>query len=141
MSTSQLFVNLPVKNLEKSKLFFSKLGYSFNDQFTDENAACMVLGGDNFIMLLSEEFFQSFTNKSIANAHTTTEVIVTVSLPTKESVNDLVGKAMQAGGTTSKPPMDQGWMYGWGFQDMDGHLWEAVYMDPTALAKTPAKAG
>lgn len=133
---TKLFVNLPVKNLERSKTFFSKLGYEFNAQFTDENAACMILGENNFVMLLTEDFFQSFTKKSIANAQTTTEVIVSLSSPSRAGVDDLVNKAVQAGGNATKAPMDQGWMYGWGFQDLDGHLWEVIYMDPAASPRT-----
>ncbi|WP_295984756.1 VOC family protein [uncultured Variovorax sp.] len=133
MATKQIFVNLPVKNLDKTKAFFAALGYTFNEQFTDANAACMVVQKDSIhVMLLVEEFFKTFTTKSIADTAKSTEVLLCLSCESRAEVDELVAKAKAAGGTTPSEPKDYGFMYGHGFQDLDGHLWELVYMDPNA---------
>ncbi|AQY50963.1 hypothetical protein PWEIH_12860 [Listeria weihenstephanensis FSL R9-0317] len=124
-----LFVNLPVDDLDKSVTFFTALGFEFNPQFTDQNATCMILNENTFIMLLVNSFFQNFTKKSIADAKTITEAIITISADSREEVDQIVEKALAAGGTTSNPKMDEGFMYSWSFQDINGHLWEVVYMD------------
>lgn len=125
----KIFVNLPVKNLHKSIEFFSNIGFEFNKQFTDENATCMVISENIFVMLLVEDFFKTFTNKEISDATKSTEVIVALSAESKEQVDEIVNKALAAGGKTSNDPIDQGFMYSWSFQDIDGHLWEVLYMD------------
>lgn len=130
---TKIFVNLPVKDLNGSIEFFTKLGFSFNSQFTDEKATCMVIGEDIFIMLLVENFFKTFTKKEIADATKSTETIICLSAASKEEVDDLVRKAVEAGGTTPNEKQDQGFMYGHGFQDLDGHLWEVMWMDPAAI--------
>jgi hypothetical protein len=130
---TKIFVNLPVTNLKKSMDFFSKLGFTFNPQFTDENAACMVISKDIFAMLLMKEFFQTFTPKKIADATQSTEVLVSLSAESRAKVDELVRKAVAAGGTTYKDPDDQGAMYSHGFQDPDGHIWEIVWMDPSTI--------
>ena len=133
MATKQIFVNLPVKNLDKTKAFFAALGYTFNEQFTDANAACMVVQKDSIhVMLLVEEFFKTFTTKSITDTAKSTEVLLCLSCESRAEVDELVAKAKAAGGTTPTEPKDYGFMYGHGFQDIDGHLWELVYMDPDA---------
>lgn len=133
MATKQIFVNLPVKNLDKTKAFFAALGYTFNEQFTDANAACMVVQKDSIhVMLLVEEFFKTFTTKSITDTAKSTEVLLCLSCESRAEVDELVAKARAAGGTTPTEPKDYGFMYGHGFQDIDGHLWELVYMDPNA---------
>ncbi|KAF1068955.1 VOC family protein [Variovorax sp.] len=133
MATKQIFVNLPVKDLDKSKAFFNALGYSFNPQFTDANAACMVVQeGSIHAMLLVESFFKTFTDKAIADTRTSTEVLLCLSCESRAEVDELVAKAVAAGGTTPRAPQDLGFMYGHGFQDLDGHLWELVFMDPNA---------
>jgi uncharacterized protein len=125
----QIFVNLPVKNLEKSKAFFAALGYTFNPQFTDENAASMVINdGSIYAMLLVEDFFRTFTAKPIANAKEATEVLVCLSCESREEVDELVRKAVAAGGKTLREPKDYGFMYAHGFEDLDGHIWELVHM-------------
>lgn len=134
MST-QIFVNLPVKDLNKSVAFFTELGYKFNPQFTDENATCMIVSDDIFVMLLVEKFFKTFTKKEISDTTKSTEVILCLSADSREKVDELVSKAVKAGGTTPNEKQDQGWMYGHGFQDLDGHLWEVVYMDKSAMPK------
>lgn len=133
MATKQIFVNLPVKDLDKSKAFFNALGYSFNPQFTDANAACMVVQeGSIHAMLLVESFFKTFTDKAITDTRTSTEVLLCLSCESRAEVDELVAKAVAAGGTTPRAPQDLGFMYGHGFQDLDGHLWELVFMDPNA---------
>ncbi|MFH8367834.1 VOC family protein [Streptomyces sp. NPDC018031] len=132
MST-QIFVNLPVKDLARSIGFFEKLGYSFNPQFTDDNAACLVIDDNVFAMLLTEPFFATFTRKETADAHRTAEVIVALSAETRERVDELVDSALAAGARQSKEPDDQGFMYARGFEDLDGHLWEVIYMDMSAV--------
>ncbi|MBO1513302.1 VOC family protein [Metabacillus bambusae] len=132
LQASQIYVNLPVKDLNKSVEFFTKVGFEFNPQFTDENATCMVVGENIFVMLLVEEFFNTFTKKDIADATKSTEVIVAISADSKEMVDEIVHKALAAGGQPSNDPVDHGFMYGWSFQDIDGHLWELMYMDENA---------
>jgi uncharacterized protein len=136
---TKIFVNLPVKDLNRTVEFFSKLGFSFNPQFTDENATCMVIGEDIFVMLLVEKFFKSFTKKEICDATKDAEVIVALSAESRENVDQMINRVIQAGGRESREPQDHGWMYGRGFQDIDGHLWEVIYMDVSALQKESEK--
>lgn len=131
----QIFVNLPVKDLEKTKEFWLKLGFTFNPQFTDEKAAALVLGDNIFAMLITEPFFKTFIKKEIADSSKTTEVINAVSVESREKVDELVNKAIEAGATSYRDPDDYGWMYNKSFQDLDGHLWEVLYID---IAKAPA---
>ncbi len=126
MST-QIFVNLPVKDLARSKDFFTALGYSFNADFTDDNAACLVIGEGIYAMLLVEPFFKSFTRKDIVDATKGTEAIVALGVDSREQVDELVDKALVSGGSPSNDTMEQGFMYGRSFQDPDGHLWEIVW--------------
>ncbi|MGG3309228.1 VOC family protein [Paenibacillus lautus] len=129
LKSNNIFVNLPVKNLEKTKDFFSKIGFEFNAQFTDKNAACLVIGDNIFAMLLTEDYFKTFTKKDLSNAANTTEVILALSAVSREQVDEIVNAALSAGGSPSNDPVDHGFMYGWSFQDPDGHLWEVMYMD------------
>lgn len=131
----KIFVNLPVKNIEKTRAFFSSLGYSFNPQFSNDNALCMVISEHIFAMLLAEPFFQTFTRKPVADASKGTEVLVCLSCDSRAEVDALVAKAVAAGGKTPNPPVDHGFMYGHGFEDLDGHLWELMYMDMAAAAQ------
>ena len=133
---TQIFVNLPVKNLKKSIEFFTKLGYTFNPQFTDNTATCMIVSENIFVMLLTEEKFKTFTPKSICDATQSTEVLVCLSTESRQKVDELVRKAVAAGGTTYNNPQDHGFMYGHGFQDLDGHIWELIFMEPSAINKT-----
>jgi predicted lactoylglutathione lyase len=135
MMTTQIFVNLPVKDLKKSVAFFTKLGFKFDPKFTDENATCMIVGENIFVMLLVESFFKTFTAKTICDATKQTEVIVCISTDSRKKVDDMVGKAVAAGGTTPRKPQDHGFMYQHGFQDLDGHLWEVVHMVPGAAGQ------
>lgn len=129
---TMIFVNLPVKDLEKSKDFFTQLGYSFNPQFTDDKAACLVISDTIFAMLLTEEYFKSFSNQEIADTSKVNEVILALSAESKEQLITLVDKAVKAGATEPKPATDYGFMYSRTFNDLDGHRWEIVYMDPNA---------
>jgi uncharacterized protein len=130
---TKIFVNLPVKNLNKTIEFFTKLGFKFNPQFTDENATCMIVGDDIFVMLLVEKFFKTFTKKEISDTSKNTEVIVALSIEGRENVDQMINKAIEYGGKESREPQDHGWMYGRSFEDIDGHLWEIIYMDESAL--------
>jgi uncharacterized protein len=129
----KIFVNLPIKNMERSQAFFKSLGFSFNPQFTNEQGACMVISDDIFVMLLVEPFFQTFTRKPIADATRSTEVLVCLSCDSRAEVDSLVKKALAAGATSPNPPQDHGFMYGHGFTDLDGHIWELAYMAPSAV--------
>ena len=129
----QIFVNLPVKDLNRSIEFFTRLGFEFNQQFTNENATCMVIEENIFVMLLVEKFFQGFTKKPVSDATKSTEVLVCLSAESREQVDEIVQKALEAGGAAPIPKQDHGWMYGWGFEDLDGHQWEVAYMDVTAI--------
>jgi predicted lactoylglutathione lyase len=134
-----IFVNLPVKDLETSKAFWSKLGYSFNPQFTDENAACLVFSDTIYAMLLTESRFKDFTKKDIADAATSTEAILCLSADSREKVDELVDGALAAGGSPSNDPQDYGFMYGRSFQDPDNHLWEVMWMDVEAMQRAMAE--
>lgn len=130
--TTKIFVNLPVKNLRRSMAFFTGLGYTFNPRFTDETAACMVISDDIYAMLLTEAKFREFTPKPVCDASKSTEVLVCLSCESRDQVDNLVRRAVAAGGTTYADPKDYGFMYQHGFQDPDGHIWELVYMEAGA---------
>jgi len=125
---TQIFVNLAVKDLKRSIDFYTKLGYKFNPQFTDENATCMIVGENIFVMLLVESFFKTFTSKELCDAAKGTEVLVCVSAESRAKVDELVAKAVAAGGTAPRDAKDHGFMYGHGYEDLDGHIWELIYM-------------
>jgi predicted lactoylglutathione lyase len=130
---TKIFVNLPVKDLKASIEFFTKLGYMFNPQFTDETATCMIISEDIYAMLLTHEKFKVFTPKEICDATKSSEVLICLSCESREQVDELVSKAVAAGGTTYNKPQDHGFMYGHGYQDLDGHIWELMWMDPSAV--------
>jgi predicted lactoylglutathione lyase len=133
MSATKIFVNVPVKDLEKSKAFFGKLGYTFNQQFSDDTAACMVISEDIYCMLLTEPKFKQFTSKPIADATKVTEVLIALSAESRDKVNHVVDTALEAGATEAREPMDYGFMFARAFNDLDGHIWEIVWMDPAAV--------
>ena len=133
---TKIFVNLPVKSLPKSKEFFGKLGFSFNPQFTDDKAACLVIGDNIFAMLLTEPFFKTFTKKDIADASKSTEAIIALDAQSRQQVDEMAKKAIEAGGSIYRDAEDHGWMYGKSFADLDGHQWEILYMDETAMPKS-----
>jgi len=135
---TKIFVNLPVKDLNKSVEFFTRLGYTFNAQFTDETATCMIVSDDIFVMLLTEPKFQSFTPKPICDARRNTEVLIALSCESRSHVREMVQKAVAAGGSTYNDEQDHGFMLQHGYQDLDGHIWEVVYMEPSALQSATA---
>jgi predicted lactoylglutathione lyase len=128
----KIFVNLLVRDLKKSMAFFQALGFTFNPKFTDDNAACLVFGPDAYSMLLTEPFFRRFTKREPCDTTTYTEGLFAVTCESRDEVNDLVKKALAAGGTHAMDPQDHGFMYGWSFYDLDGHHWEVFWMDPAA---------
>jgi predicted lactoylglutathione lyase len=129
---TQIFVNLPVENLARSVEFFGKLGYAFDPRFTDENATCMIIADDIYAMLLVQPYFQSFTPKAVADARKSTEAILALSMESRDAVTRHVETALAAGATRYAEPKDHGFMYQWGFEDPDGHIWEFFWMDPAA---------
>ncbi len=126
---TKVFINLPVKNLDKSISFFTNLGFTFNPQFTDEKAGCMIISENIFAMLLTDSYFQTFTKKQVCDAKTATEVLITLDADSKEELQYLVEKAKESGAVIYSEPQDHGWMYQHGFADLDGHQWELAYMD------------
>ncbi|MGI8479982.1 MAG: VOC family protein, partial [Gaiellaceae bacterium] len=126
-----LFVNLPVKDLDKSVAFFTQLGFTFDPQFTDETATQMIVSDNAFVMLLLENKFKEFTKKELADATKHTEVIMALSAESREGVDELADKALAAGGSPANDPLEMGFMYGRSFQDVDGHIWEVIWMDPS----------
>lgn len=133
---TKVFINLPVKDLAASMDFFGKLGFSFNEQFTDENAACLVVSDTVFAMLLVEGFFQTFTKKEIVDATKMTEVLTALSVGSREEVDALLEKALEAGAEEAREVQDQGFMYSRSFEDPDGHIWEIFCMDEKAVAES-----
>ena len=125
------FLNLPVADLDKAVAFFGELGFDFNAAFTDEKAACMVVSDQSFVMLLVRPFFASFTRKEVAPT-SVTECSVGLSVESRDEVDALVGRALALGATPAGEPQDEGYMYGRSFHDLDGHLWEYIWMDPAA---------
>ena len=128
----QIFVNLAVNDLPQSRAFFESLGMRIDPKFTNDQAACVVLGEKIYAMLLVKDFFKTFTGKPLSDASKQTEVLVCLSCENRAEVDALVAKAVAAGGTAPRAPLDQGWMYGHGFEDLDGHIWELMFMDLNA---------
>jgi uncharacterized protein len=130
---TKIFVNLPIEDLPKTKDFFGKLGFKFNAQFTDDTGACMIVSEDAYVMLLTHPKFKEFAPHAIADANQSTEVLVALSCESRAKVDEMVAKAVAAGGRIYSKPNDYGFMYGHGFQDLDGHVWEVFYMDPSSV--------
>jgi len=131
--SKKVFINLPVKDLDKSVAFFTKLGYTFNPQFTDQNATCMIISDTIYAMLLVEPFFKTFTLTEIPDSVKTNECTICLSVDDKKEVDEMVAKAKAAGATIPRDKQDHGFMYSHGFRDLDGHLWEHMWMDPAAI--------
>jgi predicted lactoylglutathione lyase len=132
---SQIFVNLPVKDLQRTKDFFASLGFSYDPRFTDDKAVCLIINHESYVMLLKEDFFKSYTKKGIVNAHNCTEVLTSFSADSRERVDEILDKAISLGATESRDPEDFGYMYSRGFNDPDGHIWEVMYMDFNSIPK------
>ena len=130
---TKIFINLPVKDLDKSMNFFKALGFSFNPQFTDEKAAGMVVSDNIFVMLLTETYFKTYTRKEVCDATKATEVLIALDTNSRDEVKEIVSKAQSLGGNLYAEPQDHGWMYQHSFADLDGHQWEFVCMDVTQL--------
>lgn len=130
---TKVFINLPVKNLGRSKTFFEGLGFRFNPQFTDKNATCMVISDTIYAMLLTEPYFQTFTRKAISDAKKSTEVLITLDAGSKEEVVRIINKAKELGAVIYREPQDHAWMYQHCFADLDGHQWEFAYLDESHL--------
>ena len=131
-----IFVNLPVKDLERSTGFYKQLGFGQNLQFSDETAACIVISDEIYAMLLTEPKFQGFAPREISDATQANEVLLALSCESRDEVDDMVRKAVAGGGATYNQPQDLGFMYSHGFQDPDGHVWEVLHMDPSAISQT-----
>lgn len=130
-----IFVNLPVRDLKRSMEFFSRLGFEFNPQFTDQNAACMVISETAYAMLLTRDFFKGFTKRDIADTTKVSEALIALSCGSRAEVDEIVHKAIAAGGSHAMDAQDHGFMYGWSFYDVDGHHWEVMWMDPKHVQK------
>jgi uncharacterized protein len=137
VSARKIFVNLPIRDMQRSRAFFASLGFSFNPQFSNEQGACMVISDDGFVMLLVEPFFQTFTTKKIADTREHVEVLTCLSCDSRAEVDDLVRKAVAGGGRVARAPQDLGFMYSQAFEDLDGHVWELVWMDMAAAPPAP----
>ena len=131
-TSRKMFVNLAVRDLKKSMAFFSGLGFTFNPKFTDDNAACMVVSGDAYVMLLGEQFFRGFTTRELCDTTRQTEALVALSCSSRAEVEDLLKRALAAGGTRAMDAKDHGFMFVSSFYDLDGHHWELFWMDPAA---------
>ncbi len=133
MQINTIFVNLPVRDIAKTRAFWTKLGFSFNEQFSDENALCLILNeGKIYAMLIAYDFFKTFTNRAIAD-NSTTQVLLAIQVNSREQVDCIVRLALESGGSRYKEPVDHGWMYYDSFADPDGHQWEIMYSDPTKI--------
>ena len=135
-AATKIFLNLPVRDLVGAKDFFARLGFGFDAQFTNETAACMIVSEDIYVMLLTHAKFKEFTPKQICDATKSSEVLVCLSCESRAQVDELVRRAVAAGGTTHSDAQDHDFMYGHGFQDLDGHIWELIWMDPNAIKRS-----
>lgn len=131
---NQMFLNLPVKDLGRSMEFFSRIGFEFDEQFTTEDTACLVLGDNIFAMISTEERFKGFTKKEIPDTSAASQMIIALSVSSRSGVDEVASKAVAAGAAAFNDPVDHGFMYVRGFKDLDGHLWEVLYMDVEAMA-------
>jgi uncharacterized protein len=132
-TSKNIFINLPVKDLNKSTNFFKELGFEFNPQFSDETASCMIISDNIFAMIMIEERFKGFTKKEIVDTTISAEAIFCLSAESRDQVDEVVNKALSSGGKPYSDPQDHGFTYVWGFQDLDGHIWEVAYMDESAI--------
>ena len=143
MTTSaprMMFVNLPVSDLSRSRAYFAELGFAFNDVFSDSKAASLVVNDQAIVMLLDRSFFGTFVDRAVAD-DSSVEVAVGLSASSREEVDALVDRAISLGGSPVREPQDEGFMYGRSFYDLDGHLWELIWMDPAAVSPPPPTAG
>ena len=133
MKVKSIYINLPVKDLHKTRNFWTKLGFSFNEEFSGENALCLILNeGTIYSMLFTHKFFQTFTNRPVSDG-STTQVLIAIEVESREKVNKTIKLAMENGGSRYKEPSDMDWMYYDSFADLDGHQWQVMYTDPTKI--------
>ncbi|TDO97737.1 VOC family protein [Flavobacterium sp. 245] len=134
--TKQIWLNLPVKDVAKAKDFFWKIGFSFNEQHDTPSSTCMIVGEGHFVVMLFEEsLFSTFSQNAVIDTNSGSEVLISIDAESKEEVNELAEKVKEAGGTVFAPPAEsQGWMYGFGFADLDGHRWNVLFMDFSKLS-------
>ncbi|REC60970.1 glyoxalase/bleomycin resistance/extradiol dioxygenase family protein [Chryseobacterium pennae] len=133
MKINQIYVNLPVKDVQKTRAFWTTLGFSINEQFSDDKAVCVVMKEDHiYTMFLKEEFFQTFTNRPFAKGDTT-QVLLAIGVESREEVDQMVKAALENGGSKYSEPMDHGWMYQNAFADLNGHQWEVMYADASQI--------
>ncbi|MFV5684114.1 VOC family protein [Flavobacterium sp. GB2R13] len=135
--TKQIWLNLPVKEVAKSKAFFAKIGFSFNEQYATPHSTCLSVGVTNFaVMLFEESMFEGFVQNKITDTQSSSEVLISIDAESKEEVDEFAKKVEEAGGTVfAKPAENQGWMYGCAFADLDGHRWNMLYMDFSKVPK------
>lgn len=135
MSTYQqmIFVNLAVNDVAASRAFFTELGYAINEQFSNDDTASVVISDTIVVMLLAKKRYADFTTKEIADPVSTSEVLLCLSAESRDKVDELVGKALAAGGSEPRKAQDYGQMYGRAFDDLDGHTFEVMWMDPAAV--------
>lgn len=134
-TSHKLFVNIPVSDLQRSIVFFEELGFTFNTQFTDATATCMLVGEDAYVMLLTKERFAGFAKRASGDPRQQTNALYSISVESRAAVDAMVEKAVAAGGSHAMEPQDHGFMYGWSFYDPDGYHWEVFWMDPSAIQK------
>jgi hypothetical protein len=132
-TSRKLFVNIPVRDLQRSVEFFETLGFTFNTQFTDATATCMLVGEDAYFMLITTERFKEFSKRPVGDAQKETNALFAISVDSRDDVDAVVNKALAAGGSHAADPQDHGFMYAWSFYDIDGHHWEVFWMDPSAI--------
>ncbi|AYN02015.1 VOC family protein [Chryseobacterium sp. 3008163] len=133
MEINQIYVNLPVKDVQKTREFWTKLGFSINEQFSDEKAICVIMKADHiYTMFLTEEFFQTFTDRPVAKGETT-QTLIAIGVKSREEVDQMVKIAIDNGGSTYSEPQDHGWMYQSTFSDLNGHQWEVMFADASQI--------
>jgi uncharacterized protein len=130
---NQVFINLAVNDLEKSTNFFTKLGFKFNEHFADETANCLIIGNNIYITLIAREYFGTFTNKAVCDSRQSAEVIITLAVESREKVDELVDTALTNGGMAPHPTQEYSWIYSRSFEDIDGHVWEVMYLNTEML--------
>jgi uncharacterized protein len=123
-----IFVNLPVSDVQRARTFYTGLGFTINEQYSNEQAACVVISETIYVMVLVKDYFATFTGKPVSDAHKQTEVLLCLTTQSREETDALVAKALASGGSAPRPPTDHGFMYQHGFEDPDGHIWELAYM-------------
>ena len=132
MKINQIYVNLPVKDIQKTKEFWTKVGFSINEQITDEKAVCVMMNDNIQIMFLQEEYFQTFSERPVPKGDTT-QVLVAIGLDSREEVDQVVNTAVANGAYQHEEAQDHGWMYQNSFWDINGHGWNVIFADPSQL--------